>query len=235
MDDLTLYTAEICPYAQRTRIVLGEKSIPHTAVEIAFDDKPAWFLELTPAQRVPVIRHGEFLLWESATINEYLDATYPGVPLRPADERGRAVMRNEIRYFDSVFLGVFYKFLFAQEQGEQDALREQVCAGLEYLEGRLEAIQGADGGPYWLGPEVSLADIAMFPFFERFAVFDHYRTLEMPPSCRRLAAWLDAMYARPAVAATTHDLEYFIPRYASYASGTAQGLSAQAFRSGAAN
>ena len=88
MNDLTFYTAEVCPYAQRTRILLGEKAIAHESIEIDIDDKPDWFLELTPAQRVPVIRHGDFILWESATINEYLDASFPGLALRPAEERG---------------------------------------------------------------------------------------------------------------------------------------------------
>ena len=98
MTQLTLYTTEVCPYAQRTRIVLGEKGIAHEQVEIDLDDKPDWFADLTPANRVPVIRHDDFVLWESATVNEYLDASFPGVALQPADERGRAVMRNEIRH-----------------------------------------------------------------------------------------------------------------------------------------
>ncbi len=67
--DLTLYTAEVCPYAQRTRIVLGEKAIAHESVEVDLGDKPDWLQELTPTGRVPVIRHGDFVLWESAIIN----------------------------------------------------------------------------------------------------------------------------------------------------------------------
>lgn len=236
MTELILYTAEVCPYAQRTRILLGEKSIAHEAIEIDYDDKPDWFLLITPAGRVPVIRHDDFVLWESATINEYLDATFPGPALRPSDERGRAVMRNEIRHFDNVFLPLLYKLLFAQESAEQDASRAQIYDALGFLESRLALMHdAAGGGPFWMGPELNLADLAMYPFFERFAVFDHYRSLKLPDTCQRLRDWLEAMEDRTAVSATMHDLDYFIPRYASYASGTAQGLSAQAFRAGAAN
>ncbi len=233
MNDLTFYTAEVCPYAQRTRILLGEKAIEHESIEIDIDDKPGWFLELTPAQRVPVIRHGDFILWESATINEYLDASFPGPALRPAEERGRAVMRNEIRHFDNVFLASLYKLLFEQDPADRKRLRAAVEDGMRYLESRLEANQGA--GPFWLGAELSLADLAMYPFFERLPVFNYYRDVTMPASCKRLRRWLDTMIQRPAAAATAHDLEWFVPRYTAYASGTAQGLSAQAFRSGAAN
>jgi glutathione S-transferase len=55
------------------RIVLHEKSIAHEVVEIDLDDKPEWLGELTPTRRVPVIRHDDFVLWESATVNEYLE------------------------------------------------------------------------------------------------------------------------------------------------------------------
>jgi glutathione S-transferase len=233
LSDLTLYTAEVCPYAQRSRIVLGEKGIPHEQVEIDLDNKPDWLLDLTPTGRVPVIRHGDFVLWESSIVNEYLDGSFAGPAMRPTDERGCAVMRGEIRHLDSVFLPVLYRMLFEQDEAEQAKLRGEVEEGMRFLETRLEAIQ-ADG-PYWLGANMSLADAAFFPFFERVPVFEHYRGLAIPNGCTRLRRWLEAVSERPAVAATCHDLAYFIPRYAHYAGGTAQGLSAQAFRSGAAN
>ncbi len=233
MTDLTLYTAEVCPYAQRTRIVLGEKAIAHESVEIDLDDKPDWLADLTPTGRVPVIRHGDFVLWESAIINEYLDGSFGGPPLRPPDERGRAVMRNEIRHVDNVFLPIVYKMLFEQAPAEQAKLRGQAEDGLRYLEARIAALQGE--GPFWLGRSLGLVDAALFPFFERLPVFEHYRGLALPAECVCLQRWLDAVSAQPAVAETCHDLAYFVPLYAHYAGGTAQGLSARAFRSGAAN
>ncbi len=233
MTRLTLYTAEVCPYAQRTRIVLCEKAIAHDQIEIDLENKPAWLAELTPTNRVPVIRHGDFILWESATVNEYLDASFPGIALQPLGERGRAVMRNEIRHFDNIFLPIFYKLLFEQDEDTQTDLRRQVVSGFEFMERRLELIQS--NGPYWLGAEPTLADAAMWPFFERIGVFEHYRGLMLPDTCVRLSQWFAAFGARPSVQTTAHDLEYFLPRYANYASGTAAGLSAQAFRTGAAN
>lgn len=236
MSKLELFTSEVCPYAQRVRIALALKGIEHEVVELDYDDKPEWFMRLTPAGRVPVIRHDDFVLWESATINEYLDASFPGRALRPADERGRARMRNEIRHFDSVFLPALYRLLFTQDAAGQDRARAAVVGELEFLETRIAALQAEAGaGPWWLGDEIGLTDLALFPFFERFEVFNHYRGLEIPSGCERLRQWWGAARAEPACAATMHDLEYFIPRYAAYANDTAEGLSAQAFRSGAVN
>lgn len=234
MTTLTLYTAEICPYAQRTRIVLGEKDVAHRAIEIDIYDKPDWFVAMTPNQRVPVIDHDGFVLCESATINEYLDAVFDGPALRPASERRLALMRNEIRHLDSVFLPQLYKMLFEQDPAAQASLREAVEDQMRFLESRLAELQ--DGaGPYWLGAEVTLADVAAYPFFERLPAMAHYRGVEIPGACERLRRWVDTMAERPAVAATAHDTEWFIPVYADYARGVGEGLSARAFRSGTAN
>lgn len=40
---LKLYTALICPYAQRTRLVLAHKNIPYETVEIDLANKPEWY------------------------------------------------------------------------------------------------------------------------------------------------------------------------------------------------
>ncbi len=82
---------------------------------------------------------------------------------------------------------------------------------------------------------MGLIDAAVFPFFERIPVFEHYRGLRIPDDCPRLHRWFEVMRAHPVVAETCHSLEYFIPLYAQYARGAGDGLSAQAFRSGAAN
>lgn len=236
MSTLTLYTAEICPYAQRTRMVLGEKKIAFEAIEIDLDNKPDWFIAMTPGQRVPVLKQGDFVLGESATINEYLETVFDGTELTPADPKLQAVMRNEIKHFDSVFLPVFYQFLFAQDTARQDELREDLYQKLIFLDQQVGVYQKDNAGsPWWLGSQITLADFSMFPFFERFEVFDHYRGFKIPTQCTRLQDWWRAMCEREAAVGTMHDLEYFIPRYVAYAGGTAQGLSARAFRAGATN
>src|SRR4051812_32820548 len=59
------------------------------------------YLKINPLGGIPtpILDDGRSL-YESGTICEYLDDTYPDPPLRPADAYGRAVMRNWIRYAD---------------------------------------------------------------------------------------------------------------------------------------
>ncbi len=57
MADIEIISSSSCPFAQRTRMALMEKGIDFELTEISLDDKPDWFLEISPYGKVPVIRH----------------------------------------------------------------------------------------------------------------------------------------------------------------------------------
>ena len=52
---LTLVSFDICPYVERSRIVLLEKAVPHEVAFIDLANKPDWFLRISPMGRVPVL------------------------------------------------------------------------------------------------------------------------------------------------------------------------------------
>jgi glutathione S-transferase len=85
-------------------------------------------------------------------------------------------------------------------------------------------------GPWWLGDTFSLADIAFYPFFERFPVLAHYRGFEIPETCRGIAAWLDAMRERDSVRAQGKPAEFYVAAYSHYADGSADGSTAREMR-----
>ena len=49
---LRLYSMKYCPYAERVRIVLLAKNIPHDIVNVNLKDKPEWLFELHPEGRL---------------------------------------------------------------------------------------------------------------------------------------------------------------------------------------
>jgi len=81
---ITIYDADRCPYCDRVRLALAEKGLEYEVVEVDLDDRPAWIYDKNPLGRVPVLEEGEYVLPESAFINEDLEERWPEPALWPA-------------------------------------------------------------------------------------------------------------------------------------------------------
>ena len=78
MANHTLISFDICPFVQRSVITLEEKGVKYNIKYIELENKPDWFLAISPFGKVPVLQVNDKVLFESAVINEYLDETVPG-------------------------------------------------------------------------------------------------------------------------------------------------------------
>jgi glutathione S-transferase len=182
---LTLYDAARCPYCARVRIVLAEKDIEYEAIEIDLSDRPAWIYEKNSTGRVPVVEEDAWILPESAVIMEYLEERYPEPPLLAADPAERALARLWIFRHDD-----FTKPYYALRRGEEGA-------GARFDE-QLERLETALAVRPWLGgADYGLADIAFVPWVLRARDMLGV-SFELYPA---IAAWVDRLLARPAVAA----------------------------------
>jgi len=231
MADIELITSIVCPFAQRSRIALLEKGLDFDTVEIDFVgdsfDKPQWFLDLTPKERVPVLKHDGNVLYESEVVNEYLEDVFPERPLLPDDPGKRAICRIWIGYSNNDFLGGYYPVIMSLEVEKQEHYKRKFADQLLYMEQVISKLSG--GGTYWMGDDITLLDISLYPFFERFPMLEHYRGFQMPDECVKLWAWLEAMQARPSIQQTREPDEFHIDVYKNYAAGKQRGLSAKEF------
>ena len=212
---IELFSARVCPYAHRTRLVLAEKGLDFELTEIDFKDKPKRFLEISRYGKVPAIVHDGNEVYESAIINEYLEEVFPDPPLLPQDPGLRAQVRIWIDYCDDHFLDDLYGAIRNQDAAVHGELKAKVAAHLRILEDALARLSGA--GPYWLGAEAYLLDFALYPFFERLPAWAHYRGLGIPDDCTHLSGWFAAMAERPSIRAIANTPEYYIERYQNYA------------------
>src|SRR5271169_2233810 len=88
-----LVSFKTCPWVQRSAIALREKNTEFELRHIEPDNRPDWFLAISPHKKVPVLRIDDKLsLFESNAINESLDETI-APPLHPEDPIERAVNR----------------------------------------------------------------------------------------------------------------------------------------------
>ena len=182
---ITLYDADRCPYCARVRIVLAEKGVEYETVVVDLDDRPAWVYEKNPTGRVPVLEDGEFVLPESAVIDEYLNERYPEPPLLPADPAERALARVKVFRFDSLS-----KPYYGVRRGEDNA-RPRLDKELAKLDALLEA------QPFLTGSEFGLADIAYVPWIVRAR---DRMDVDLHPF-PALAEWVERLAERPSIAA----------------------------------
>jgi len=216
-----LYSARVCPFCQRCRLALSEKNVDFDLVEINLRDKPAWFSEVSPFGTVPALRHGDLKIWESAVINEYLEEAFPAPLLLPTDPGRRAQARIWIDFAGSRFAPLFYRLLREQVPDRWESHREKITEVFKFME--VEGMARLSGpGPFWLGPEVSLVDLAFYPWIERWPVLEHYRQTFLPNDFPTLARWWSALAARPSAREDAQSKEFYIENYRAYAEGRRQ-------------
>jgi glutathione S-transferase len=212
MSILKLYYAKASTFAQRTRVVLLEKQIDFTPIEIDLQQKPAEFLKVSRYGKVPAIQHGDHAIYESAIINEYLDEVFPEPPLLPHDPATKATARIWIDYANTRLVPAFNKFLRGKDTQEQEQGREEFLETLLYIEQEGLTNQ-SDNGSYWLGEQFSLVDISLYPWFERLPVLAHFRQFELPAETPRLQQWWQAVRERESVRAVANSSDFYIERF----------------------
>ena len=183
-----LVSFKTCPWVQRAAIVLREKNTPFEFRHIEPDNRPDWFLAISPHKKVPVLRIDDKVsLFESNAINEYLDETiaprlHPEDPVaarhQPRLDRLRADLRRarDRRAPMPTTRRPYKKAL------------DKIPVAFERLERALEK-QG--GGPFFNGAKYSLVDAAYAPFLQRYFFLDRIRPIGQIEKFPRLKAWAE--------------------------------------------
>ncbi len=188
-----LVSFKTCPWVQRSAIVLREKNTPFEMRHIEPDNRPDWFLAISPHKKVPVLRIDDSVsLFESSAINEYLDETITP-RLHPADPVERAINRAWTDYvptFSSSVTGCAY----AATEADYQKATAKIPEAFDRLEKALEK-QGS--GPFFNGDAYSLVDAAYAPFLQRYFYLDRVRKIGQIEKYPRVKAWAEAILARP--------------------------------------
>jgi glutathione S-transferase len=125
-----------------------------------------------PSGRVPVLKHGDFTVWDSLAICEYLaDLTGKGWP---ADRKARAFARSVCAEMHSAFVNLRMEWPFNARARNRHT---PMTPGLEADVDRIDEIWidcrrqfGSDHGP-WLFGEYSIADAMFAPVVVRFNTY----------------------------------------------------------------
>jgi glutathione S-transferase len=193
MTNYLLVSFKTCPWVQRAAIVLREKKVDFEFRHIEPDNRPDWFLAISPHKKVPVLRIDDKVsLFESNAIAEYLDETI-APRLHPADPAERAVNRAWTDYIPT-FAQSVTGCAYADTEADFNKAIGQIPAAFERLE---TALTKQGGGPFFNGSAYALVDAGYAPFLQRYFFLDRIRKLGQIEKFPRLKAWADALMARP--------------------------------------
>jgi glutathione S-transferase len=162
------------------------------------ENHSAEYLALNPMGKVPALKDGSLVLWESNAINLYVAEKNPGARLMPTSLAGRASMQRwmffQAGHITPAAMNVvrltntraqeFWKFKgdpAAAEQGKKELARF------------LPVLESALADRQWLEHDFSLADIAYAPHLS-FLAEGGFDFTPYP----RLHGWLERLLERPA-------------------------------------
>jgi len=196
---MKLYGTPNSTFTRRVRMALLEKNVEAEFVALDFpggEHRKPPYLAKNPYGRFPTLEDGDFVLFESTAILDYLESKHPTPPLLPGDPKARALATMHVKLCD-LQIGVHANTLFFPvrflppekwNQAEIAAARERVNAHLAILETQI-------AGPWLLGDTYTLADLAYTP------VAHFFDKLELTYG-DRIAAWRERLAARPSAMAT---------------------------------
>lgn len=247
-------SAWFCPYAQRAWIALNHHRVPYEQIEAltlktspgqtlkdatGYEKHPL-VLKHHPSGLVPTIVDSEEALpavYESLTCVQFADdlassgAIEGRAPLLPAEPALRARARIWADWVDKNVCSPFYSVLVPRET-------ERRRAGFDKLKEGLRKFQANIKGPFFLGEDLSIVDIAAIPWAYRVftcEIIDLYRGPDFALDREELAPllhWLKACLALDSVSATLADKQRLVDSYKRYADSTAESKVAEAVRAG---
>ena len=194
----TLFEHPLSPYAQKVKIALYEKGIEfETVTPDIFGGGDATFTASSPRREVPSLIDGDFMVFDSTIILEYLEDKWPQPPMLPESpaECARVRMLEELcdTYFEAINWGLAEIRVFGRAKGElADTMVARAGEQIAKMHARLER----DLGPrdFFNGNTFGWGDLSVYPYLNGSATWGF-----PPPAGSRLAKWLAETSERDSV------------------------------------
>lgn len=208
MTRIELIGLQISVYTRIARLALEEKNVDYVLSEVdifAENGPPESYLAQHPFGRIPCLRQGDFVLYETGAITRYIDEAYIGPPLQPEGARPRARMNQIISILDNyayrpMVWDVYVQRIAVPGAGGQPD-EDTIETGLRKSRLVLQQLESWCGEQDFLaGESLTLADLYAFPILLYFSQTEE--GAELLRDTPRVQAWMERIQVRPSVQAT---------------------------------
>ncbi len=189
MYELIIANKNYSSWSLRPWVLLSVLEIPFQETLLRFGDGPAWdaLRALSPAGKVPTLRDGQTVVWDSLAIAEYLAERHAGV--WPSEPIARAWARSAAAEMHSGFSDL--RGTCSMNLG----IRVRLHARSAALEGDLRRVDALwreglarHGGPFLAGPSFTAVDAFFAPVTFRMLTYGLSLSAEADAYAARLRA-----------------------------------------------
>ncbi|MDH5674941.1 MAG: glutathione S-transferase family protein [Myxococcales bacterium] len=194
---LTLYGLPGSPYAWRVQLLLEHKGLDYELHKVDFGGgelRSDAYRAINPRGKVPVLKDGDFTLYESLAILEYLEDRYAdSTRLYPGDPQKRAVARRVICEIDNYWLPpmtqIFENVYFKPNEADWD--EQAMTEGRAGLSKELAHFESLVQGDSFVSGEFGAAELCLYPMLAHLPRYERRReslalTREVGPGLRAL-------------------------------------------------
>jgi len=206
---LELFWISGSPFAWQVMLTLEAKQILYTPRLLQAsqgDHKKPDFLALNPRGKVPTMRDGDFVLYESIAIMQYLEEKHPARPMFGGTARETAAIWRAISEFSSYLEPPLVRIYGPLLTGKSQAMATDMRSALPDVHTELGKLEASLAPAAWLvGAEMTAADSTAYPFLKLLLraaerVEASQFELELFPledRYPRLAAWMEQIERLP--------------------------------------
>lgn len=199
---LILYDHPLSPYSQKVKISLLEKGVEFEAVlpdALGSGEVGSGFAAANPRGEVPALVDGDFSVFDSTIILEYVEDKWPAPAMLPADpaERARVRMLEDVMdtHYEAINWGLAELRHFGRGEGAiADQVESTASGQLDQFFGWLAAQLGER--PYFNGDQFGWGDLGVIPYLNGSAGFGY-----APQGA--LADWMARVNERDSVSSVT--------------------------------
>jgi glutathione S-transferase len=206
---IELYWGSGSPFAWRVMLALEIKNLPYESKLLEFskgEHKTPAYLKLNPRGKVPTLKDGDFVVYESIAMMAYLDRKYPDPPLFGKTPEETGLIWRVISECESYLVGEGNKVVRPIFFGKGLDRVDEIQQAAQSIRQELKGIDATLDRSNWLvGGKISAADITVFPLVQlllRAASKDAAKSfnlglLPLSEGYPNIARWLQRIEALP--------------------------------------